>query len=148
MRCHLEPRGPRTAVARDLDGEPPSEGLQILSRSVGIAAQRMDVRHIEFDSAAEERAADALGLRRAPCFPRRLALGRGHVERPLAADGEIALIDDGLRTASVTADSALRVFGLTSWEFRPIVESNASIAWKLLKTMAARLREAEGRAGG
>src|SRR5215207_4539364 len=62
--------------------------------------------------------------------------------------GEIALIDDGLRTASVTADSDLRVYGLTSWEFRPIVESNASIAWKLLKTMAARLREAEGRAGG
>jgi CRP/FNR family cyclic AMP-dependent transcriptional regulator len=61
--------------------------------------------------------------------------------------GEIALIDDGMRTASVTADSELKVYGLTSWEFRPIVESNASIAWKLLKTMAARLREAEGRAG-
>jgi CRP/FNR family cyclic AMP-dependent transcriptional regulator len=62
--------------------------------------------------------------------------------------GEIALIDDGVRTASVTADSDLKVYGLTSWEFRPIVESNASIAWKLLKTMAARLREAEGRASG
>jgi CRP-like cAMP-binding protein len=59
--------------------------------------------------------------------------------------GEIALIDDGMRTASVTADSELKVYGLTSWEFRPIVESNASIAWKLLKTMAARLREAEAR---
>jgi CRP/FNR family cyclic AMP-dependent transcriptional regulator len=59
--------------------------------------------------------------------------------------GEIALIDDGLRTASVTADSELKVYGLTSWEFRPLVESNASIAWKLLKTMAVRLREAEGR---
>jgi CRP/FNR family transcriptional regulator, cyclic AMP receptor protein len=61
--------------------------------------------------------------------------------------GEIALIDEGLRTASVTADSALTVYGLTSWEFRPLVESNASIAWKLLQTMAKRLREAEGRAG-
>ena len=60
--------------------------------------------------------------------------------------GEIALIDDGLRTASVTADSELKAYGLTSWEFRPLVESNASIAWKLLKTMAARLRDAEGRA--
>ena len=62
--------------------------------------------------------------------------------------GEIALIDDGMRTASVTADSDLKVYGLTSWEFRPIVESNASIAWKLLKTMATRLRAAEGRGGG
>jgi CRP/FNR family cyclic AMP-dependent transcriptional regulator len=59
--------------------------------------------------------------------------------------GEIALIDDGLRTASVTADSELKAYGLTAWEFRPLVESNASIAWKLLKTMAVRLREAEGR---
>ena len=59
--------------------------------------------------------------------------------------GEIALIDDGLRTASVTADSELKAYGLTSWEFRPLVESNASIAWKLLKTMAARLRDAERR---
>jgi CRP/FNR family transcriptional regulator, cyclic AMP receptor protein len=59
--------------------------------------------------------------------------------------GEIALLDDGMRTASVVAASTLKAYGLTSWEFRPLVEGNASIAWKLLKTMAKRLREAEGR---
>jgi CRP/FNR family transcriptional regulator, cyclic AMP receptor protein len=59
--------------------------------------------------------------------------------------GEIALLDDGMRTASVVADSKLKAYGLTSWEFRPLVEGNASIAWKLLKTMAKRLREAEAR---
>src|SRR5262245_59621112 len=59
--------------------------------------------------------------------------------------GEITLIDDCVRTASVTADSELKAYGLTSWEFRPLVESNAIIAWKLLRTMAARLREAEKR---
>jgi CRP-like cAMP-binding protein len=57
--------------------------------------------------------------------------------------GEIALIDDGARSATVTADSELRCFGLTSWEFRPLVEGNASIAWKLLETMAKRLRAAQ-----
>ena len=62
--------------------------------------------------------------------------------------GEIALIDDGVRTASVTAASQLKAYGLTSWEFRPLVESNATIAWKLLKTMATRLREAERRPAG
>ena len=62
--------------------------------------------------------------------------------------GEIALIDDGVRTASVTADSQLKAYGLTSWEFRPLVESNATIAWKLLRTMATRLREAERRPAG
>jgi len=57
--------------------------------------------------------------------------------------GEIALIDDGARSATVTADSELRCYGLTSWEFRPLVECNASIAWKLLETMAKRLRAAQ-----
>ena len=59
--------------------------------------------------------------------------------------GEIALIDDGARSATVTADSDLHCFGLTSWEFRPLVESNASIAWKLLETLAKRLRVAQQR---
>jgi CRP/FNR family cyclic AMP-dependent transcriptional regulator len=59
--------------------------------------------------------------------------------------GEIALIDDGARSATITADSELRCYGLTSWEFRPLVESNASIAWKLLETMAKRLRAAQQR---
>ena len=57
--------------------------------------------------------------------------------------GEIALIDDGARSATVTADSELRCYGLTSWEFRPLVEGNASIAGKLLETMAKRLRAAQ-----
>ncbi len=59
--------------------------------------------------------------------------------------GEVALIDDGARTATVTAASPLRCYGITAWEFRPLVESNAGIAWKLLKAMARRLREAEQR---
>jgi CRP/FNR family transcriptional regulator, cyclic AMP receptor protein len=58
--------------------------------------------------------------------------------------GEVALIDEGARSATVTAKSPLRTYGLTSWEFRPLVENNASIAWKLLQTMAKRLRAAEG----
>jgi CRP/FNR family transcriptional regulator, cyclic AMP receptor protein len=57
--------------------------------------------------------------------------------------GEIALIDDGARSATITADTDLHCFGLTSWEFRPLVESNASIAWKLLETLAKRLRAAQ-----
>jgi CRP/FNR family cyclic AMP-dependent transcriptional regulator len=58
--------------------------------------------------------------------------------------GEIALIDDqARRTATITADSDLTCYGLTSWEFRPLVEMNAQIAWKLLQVMAKRLRESE-----
>lgn len=61
--------------------------------------------------------------------------------------GEVALIDDGARTATVTAKTDLKCYGITSWEFRPLVEQNASIAWKLLQQMAKRLRQAEQRPG-
>ena len=54
--------------------------------------------------------------------------------------GEIALIDDGARSASVTAVDDVTAYGLTSWEFRPLVEENASIAWELLQALAKRLR--------
>ena len=61
--------------------------------------------------------------------------------------GEVALVDDGARTATVTAKTPLKVYGITAWEFRPLVEQNASLAWKLLQEMAKRLRDAELRAG-
>jgi pyruvate,water dikinase len=58
--------------------------------------------------------------------------------------GEIALIDEGARSATITAKSALVCYGLTYWEFRPLVQHNASIAWNLLQTLARRLRTAQG----
>ena len=61
--------------------------------------------------------------------------------------GEVALIDDGARTATITAKTPLKCYGITSWEFRPLVENNATLAWKMLETMAKRLRDAEQRAG-
>ena len=59
--------------------------------------------------------------------------------------GEIALIARGDRTATVKADTQLRCLGMTFWEFRPLVEENGRIAWKLLQTMAARLSGGERR---
>jgi CRP-like cAMP-binding protein len=59
--------------------------------------------------------------------------------------GEIGLVADMDRTATIKADTQLRCYGMTSWDFRPLVESNASIAWKLLQVMAQRLKEAEAR---
>ena len=55
--------------------------------------------------------------------------------------GEVALIADTPRTATVTAESDLTCWGLTSWAFRPIVEGNGSIAWKLLQAMARLLTQ-------
>jgi CRP/FNR family transcriptional regulator, cyclic AMP receptor protein len=53
--------------------------------------------------------------------------------------GEIALVAAGPRTSTITADGKLTCWGITSWVFRPIVEGNASIAWKLLQGMARML---------
>ncbi|HEX2291837.1 MAG TPA: cyclic nucleotide-binding domain-containing protein [Gaiellaceae bacterium] len=50
--------------------------------------------------------------------------------------GEIALIAQSARTASVVADTDLTAYGMTFWDFRPLVETNASIAWKLLQSFA------------
>lgn len=61
--------------------------------------------------------------------------------------GEVALIDDGARTATITAKTPLKCYGITSWEFKPLVEQNADLAWKMLQTMAKMLRASEQRAG-
>jgi CRP-like cAMP-binding protein len=60
--------------------------------------------------------------------------------------GEVALIDDGARTATIVAKTPLKCYGITSWEFRPLVEDNAKLAWTMLQTVAKRLRDAENRA--
>jgi pyruvate,water dikinase len=57
--------------------------------------------------------------------------------------GELALIDGGPRSATVVASTELVCYGLTFWEFRPLVEANGSIGWKLLEALAKRLRAAE-----
>ena len=57
--------------------------------------------------------------------------------------GEIALLDEGSRIATVTAATELSCYGLTLWEFKPLVEANGVIGWKLLQTLAKELREAE-----
>ena len=59
--------------------------------------------------------------------------------------GEVALIDEGARSATIVAKTDLTCYGLTAWEFRPLVESNGEIGWKLLQTLARRLRDAEQR---
>ena len=57
--------------------------------------------------------------------------------------GDVAMIDQGDRTATIQADSDLKCYGLTFWDFRPLVESDARVAWPLLQVMAKRLRDAE-----
>jgi pyruvate,water dikinase len=54
--------------------------------------------------------------------------------------GEVALIDGGPRSATVTATTDMICYGMTFWEFRPLVERNGAMGWKLLQALARRLR--------
>lgn len=56
--------------------------------------------------------------------------------------GEVALIDGGPRSATVTAATDLVCYALTFWEFRPLVERNGTIGWRLLQALAKQLRDA------
>ncbi|HZD87102.1 MAG TPA: cyclic nucleotide-binding domain-containing protein [Gaiellaceae bacterium] len=54
--------------------------------------------------------------------------------------GEIALLTDSPRTATLVARTDMLCYGMTPWDFRPLVESNSEIAWKLLTAMAEKMR--------
>jgi CRP/FNR family transcriptional regulator len=57
--------------------------------------------------------------------------------------GEMALLDDLPRSATVTAVDDVVALLLPIWEFRTIVHGNPGIAVKLLATLSHRLRKAE-----
>ena len=54
--------------------------------------------------------------------------------------GEVALLDGGPRTATVTAMTPVRLVGITGWVFRGLLMEHPSIALKTLEAVAGRLR--------
>jgi len=50
--------------------------------------------------------------------------------------GEISLIAETPRAATVMAETDMRCQGMTSWDFRKLVESNGEIAWAILAATA------------
>jgi CRP-like cAMP-binding protein len=57
--------------------------------------------------------------------------------------GEIALIDEKARSATITAVTDLRCVGMTAWDFKPFVQGHPDVAWALLQGLAGRVRQAE-----
>ena len=60
--------------------------------------------------------------------------------------GEMALLDDQPRSATVTAVEDVTALLLPIWEFRGVIKAHPDIALKLLATLSRRLRKVQGRA--
>ena len=56
--------------------------------------------------------------------------------------GELALLDGGPRTATVTAATDIKLLALTEWVFRGLLIEHPTIALRTLEAMASRLRHA------
>ncbi len=55
--------------------------------------------------------------------------------------GEIAILEEMPRTATVTAETPLRLFVLTSKDFRHLLDENPNVERKVLRALARRLAE-------
>lgn len=79
-----------------------------------------------------------------------VTIGGKRVNQLHAGDffGEMALLDGGPRTATVTATTDIKLWALTEWVFRGLLVEHPSIALRTLEAMAARLRAATKSATG
>ncbi|HVE91059.1 MAG TPA: cyclic nucleotide-binding domain-containing protein [Actinomycetota bacterium] len=62
---------------------------------------------------------------------------------PGAFFGEMSLLDQGPRAATVTADSQMRLYVLDGRSFSTLLDKHPAVARKILRVMAQRLREIE-----
>jgi CRP-like cAMP-binding protein len=62
--------------------------------------------------------------------------------------GELALLDHGPRTATVVAATDMKVLVLGAREFSGLLDQVPSLAHKLMKALAARIRELDTKAYG
>jgi CRP-like cAMP-binding protein len=58
--------------------------------------------------------------------------------------GEMALLDQEGRSASVTADSEVTLATIPEWNFKPFLKEHPEVAYRLLQTLSRRVRQAEG----
>jgi CRP-like cAMP-binding protein len=72
-----------------------------------------------------------------------LAGGTATTMGPGEVVGELALLDQAPRSATVTAESDMRLLVLSSREFATLIDDHPSVRRNVLAAVASRIREAE-----
>jgi CRP-like cAMP-binding protein len=74
-----------------------------------------------------------------------VALAGGRTRKLQRGDyfGEMALLDEKGRSASVRTLTNVRLAGVVEWTFKEFLAQHPEVAWRLLQTLSERLREAE-----
>jgi len=57
--------------------------------------------------------------------------------------GEMALLDQEGRSATITADTDVTMASIPEWNFKPFLKEHPEVAYRLLQTMSRRIRQAE-----
>ena len=57
--------------------------------------------------------------------------------------GEMALLDNEGRSATVKADTDVTLATIPEWNFKPFLKEHPEVAYRLLQTLSRRIRQAE-----
>ena len=69
--------------------------------------------------------------------------GRSRTLGPGDHFGEMALLDQGGRSATVSAATDLVLAAISEWNFKPFLMDHPEVAYRLLQELSRRVREAE-----
>jgi CRP/FNR family transcriptional regulator, cyclic AMP receptor protein len=69
--------------------------------------------------------------------------GRTRALGPGDSFGEMALLDQEGRSATITADTDVTLATIPEWNFKPFLKEHPEVAYRLLQTLSRRIRQAE-----
>jgi CRP-like cAMP-binding protein len=69
--------------------------------------------------------------------------GKSRTLGPGDSFGEMALLDQEGRSATIKADSTVSLATIPEWNFKPFLKEHPEVAYRLLQVLSQRVRQAE-----